>query len=197
MKKVSKKSAFLVMVVDKSGSMASMYDGAIKGFNKFIQDQREIGTAKDLATVCLFDTNYELLVDCESLENVQLLNKHNYKPNGGTALNDTLYETIDRVGQQVVSMKAKDRPSKVIVCVISDGEENSSRRYTDAQVKSLIEHRKELFNWEFVFIGANQDVMKTARTYSFNTESTFTFSATSKGLMDGYDTISSYVTSIR
>ncbi len=193
---MKKNLTFIAMVVDKSGSMSAIKQGAIDGFNNFVKAQREI-KGKALATVCLFDNTYEYLADNEPLEDISLLSFANYSPNGSTALNDTLGNVINKVGQQMLAMKAKDRPAKVIVCVITDGEENSSKEFTAAQVKALIEQRKEQFGWEFVFIGANQDVFKTAKTYSFETKSTFSFAATTRGVQEGYDAMTSYVSCVR
>lgn len=193
---MKKSSAFIVMLVDKSGSMSLIKQGAIDGFNNFVKAQLEI---KDdsLATVCLFDSEYLYIVDKQPLKDVALLDNYNYIPKGSTALNDALGSTINKVSQQIVSMPEKKRPSKVIVCIISDGEENASQEYTQEQIKSLIEYRKEHFKWEFVFIGTNQDIVKTRKAYSFDAKATFAFNATSKGVQEGYDMMSCYVTNVR
>jgi hypothetical protein len=193
---MKKNLTLLVLVVDKSGSMDKIKQGAIDGFNNFIKAQREM-KGKAIATVCLFDDTYEFLADSISLKNIKLLSNENYHPNGSTALNDTLGMMIDKIGQQMVSTSEKDRPSKVIFCIVSDGEENASTKYTSTQVKLLVEQRKEQFGWEFVFIGTNQDITKTAKTYSFDTKSTFSFNNSSAGLTDGYATMTSYVSSVR
>jgi len=193
---MKKNKTFIAMVVDKSGSMSEIKQGAIDGFNNFISAQKKV-KGKALATVCLFDTTYEFVEDNVDLNDVRLLTNFNYRPNGGTALNDTLGTVISKVGQQIVSMPSKDRPSKVIVCVVTDGEENASKEFTSEQIKSLIEYRKEHFGWEFVFVGANQDVVKTAKVYSFNPEATFSFNATTVGVSEGYDRLSCYVTTSR
>lgn len=187
---------FIVMVVDKSGSMNLIKEGAINGFNNFLKAQAELGEEL-LVTVCLFDNTYSYVVDKKHLDEVELLNNYNYTPSGSTALNDALGSTISKVSNQILEMSDKDRPSKVIFCIVSDGEENSSTEFSQKQIKSLIEYRKEHFGWEFVFIGTNQDIVKTRQAYSFDAKATFTFSASSQGVQDGYDKMSSYVTTVR
>lgn len=193
---MKKNSTFIVMLVDKSGSMSLIKQGAIDGFNNFIKAQLEI-KEDALATVCLFDSTHTYIVDKQPLEDVTLLDNSNYIPRGSTALNDALGNTISKVSQQIVSMSEKKRPSKVIFCVISDGEENASIEFSQGKIKSLIEYRKEHFKWDFVFIGANQDIRKTREAYSFDVKATFAFDATLKGVQDGYDKLSSYVTTVR
>lgn len=193
---MKKNSTFIVMLVDKSGSMSLIKQGAIDGFNNFIKAQLEI-KEKASATVCLFDSAYTYIVDNQPLEDVTLLDRYNYTPAGATALNDALGSTINKVSQQIVSMPEKKRPSKVIVCVISDGEENASKEFSQAQIKSLIEYRKDQFKWDFVFIGANQDIARTREAYSFDVKATFAFDATLKGVQEGYTKLSSYVTTVR
>lgn len=193
---MNKNLTFIVMVVDKSGSMGLIKQGAIDGFNKFVEAQREV-EGEAVATVCLFDDTHTYIADNEPLKEISLLTPENYVTGGSTALNDTLASTINRVSQQLLAMREKDRPGKVIFCVITDGEENSSVEYSASKVKRMVEYRKDQFGWEFVFIGANQDVALTAKHYAFNPEATFSFEASFKGVQAGYDTMSTYVTTVR
>ena len=102
-----------------------------------------------------------------------------------------------KVGERIISSKAKDRPSKVIFCVLTDGEENASKEYSTKQIKELIEYRKKHFEWDFIFLAANQDAFETSKQYSFDTNKTFSFEATVSGVHDAYRSMNLCATTIR
>jgi len=55
----------------------------------------------------------------------------------------------------------------VLVTIITDGEENSSKEFTGQMIKKMIDELKAL-GWVFTFIGANIDVEKVAAQISIN-----------------------------
>jgi hypothetical protein len=54
----------------------------------------------------------------------------------------------------------------------------------------MIEHQRSKYNWEFVFLGANQDSFAVAGSYGIEKNMTMNYSADSKGMRDAYNTIS-------
>ena len=104
---------------------------------------------------------------------------------------------INDVSFDILNMRRREQPAKVLFCVLTDGEENASEEFSAEKVKSLIEYRKKAFGWEFLFIGANQDVALTAKTYAFNKASTFKFDATAAGIRGAYDEMDTFVTRYR
>merc|ERR1712110_961252 len=79
-------------------------------------------------------------------------------------------------------------PSRV-VCIVTDGLENSSRRYTRAQVNDLITVRKNA-GWTFIFLAANQDAIAVGVTLGINAGTCATFSATPEGITAGFGSAS-------
>jgi hypothetical protein len=80
-----------------------------------------------------------------------------------TALYDAVGQTTDSIGQRLDAMPEPQRPSRVICVVLTDGLENSSRRHWQQMVAERIEHQRTKYGWDFVFVGANQDAVLTAR----------------------------------
>ena len=72
-------------------------------------------------------------------------------PGGCTALLDAVDSTVAGVEQKASVAE------KVLTVLLTDGEENSSREYTLAQIKSLIEHNEKEGHWTFVFLGVGLD----------------------------------------
>ena len=92
-------------------------------------------------------------------------------------------------------MDENDRPGNVIVVVVTDGEENSSREHTAETVKALIKDQQEKYGWEFIFLAAGQDAIATGAGYGFAAGNSMTFNA--DNIAQTIDTASSYVTAYR
>lgn len=151
----------LVCIADRSGSMEAIRDDAIGGFNAFLDAQRaEPGEAR--LTFVQFDGQYEVLFDDMALAHVPPLTRETFVPRGATALFDALGRTLDTVGERLAATPEAERPAKVVVVVVTDGQENASRTYTREQVFARITHQRSVYGWEFVFLAANQDAIAGA-----------------------------------
>jgi uncharacterized protein YegL len=186
----------IVCVIDNSGSMGLIKTDAIGGFNQFIEDQRKV-EGEAVVSIYLFNQGVTQIADCMDLEDVELLTEDTYTTSGMTAMNDALGKAMDETGNRILKTKAAKRPEKVIFCVLTDGEENASTEYTLTHVKDQIRHRRVNFEWEFVFLAANQNALETAKDYAFSPKSSFNFEASAKGVRDAYANMSSYVTTAR
>jgi hypothetical protein len=92
-----------------------------------------------------------------------------------TALYDALGKTINTVGQELAALDESERPGLVQFVIITDGMENASREFTSDAVKNLITHQTEKYNWDFVFVGSNQDAVLTASTLGISAGSALTY----------------------
>ncbi len=186
----------IVCVIDNSGSMGIVKSDAIGGFNAFIEAQRKVeGDA--VVSVYLFNDKLTQIADNMDIQEVTLLSNDNYFTNGFTAMNDALGYTIDKVAQRIIDTKNEERPNKVIFCILTDGQENNSKEFTTTQIKDMVKHRQENFDWEFVFLAANQDAFATGAKYAFDVSGTFSFESNSKGVAAAYDGMNNYVTTAR
>ncbi|MCR5576438.1 MAG: VWA domain-containing protein [Oscillospiraceae bacterium] len=152
----------LVFILDRSGSMSGLESDTIGGFNSLIAKQKkEPGTA--LVTTVLFDTRFDRIHDRLKLEDVPVLTERDYAPGGCTALLDAVGDTVRHIAGIHKYARPEDVPEKTVVVITTDGLENASRRYKLGQVRELIEHEREKYGWEFLFLGANIDAVETAR----------------------------------
>jgi uncharacterized protein YegL len=187
----------IVVVVDRSGSMSAIKMDAIGGFNSFLQTQKELpGDAK--FTLILFNHEYKIIHDGVPIKEVPNLNTKSYYPTGNTALYDAVGRAIDSVGERLANTPEEERPEKVIVAILTDGEENSSKEYKQAKINEMIKHQKEVYSWEFVFLAANIDAVETAKSIGIDVKDAFGFVATGMGVRSAYrglsDTVGSYRT---
>lgn len=146
----------IICITDRSGSMDAIQHDADGGFNSFIEAQKAVeGEAR--VTHIWFDTEYELLYRALPIANVPPMK---LQPRGGTALLDAIGRTLNEQGKRI---KEEGWADLVIVCVLTDGGENSSREFTRERVQEMVKHA-EANGWRFVFLAANQDAFAAARS---------------------------------
>lgn len=184
------------VIIDASGSMWDLTKDTIGSFNTFLDEQKVV-PGEAMFTLCTFNTDYRLLHDCAVLASVPNLDAKSYRPNGGTALLDAMGVTMTSVGEKLAAMSEDTRPSKVIFLVITDGEENSSKRYTLPQIQAMVAHQREKYSWEFVFMGANMDAIQAGTSLNVSSSNSMTYDASPAGTRDIYKSASSNLRSYR
>jgi Mg-chelatase subunit ChlD len=164
----------IVFVLDRSGSMEAMVEPAISGFNRLLREQQQVpGHAR--FTLVLFDDQYELPFHSVPIAEVVELDADTFVPRGSTALLDAIGRTIDDLGKKLAATPDQDRPNQVIIAILTDGEENASNHYTWADVAKRIRHQTEKYQWQFMFLGANQDAIATAGRMNIQAANTTNF----------------------
>lgn len=186
----------LVFILDRSGSMAGLEADTIGGYNSLLaKQQKEDGEC--VITTVLFDHNYQLLHDRIDIRAIKPLTQEDYYVSGTTALLDAIGKTIQKIAT-VQKNTAKDyRAQKVMFVIITDGAENSSRHFSSAQIKKMINQQKERFGWEFIFIGANIDAVETAARYGIDSDRAVDYVADSEGTELTYSVMCETVSSLR
>lgn len=171
----------ILVITDRSGSMSTLQNDVIGGYNKFIEGLRtEPGECR--VTYAQFDGHYEVVYTAKPLSEVPLLDTNTFSPRGSTALNDAIGMTLNVQGERI----AKEAWAElVIVQIITDGGENASREYKTDQVKTMIEHAQSK-GWKFLFLAANQDAFATAQAYSFNSSLVANYTASASGTTAAY-----------
>lgn len=159
----------LVFILDKSGSMSGLEKDTIGGFNSMLDQQRKVDGECVITTV-LFDNRYELLHDRIDIRAVQPITGKEYFVGGSTALLDAIGKTIHKIGMAQKNTAEDYRAEKVMFVIITDGEENASRHFSSAQIQQMIQHQKERYGWEFIFLGANIDAVETAGRFGIDAD---------------------------
>ena len=171
----------LVFILDRSGSMGGLEKDTIGGYNSFIEKQRQEDGEANLTTV-LFDHAYELLHDRADIKKVKPMTDKEYSVRGTTALLDAIGVSITATGKKLEGIAEAERPGKVLFVITTDGMENASKEYTAGSIKSMIEHQKEKYSWEFLFLGANIDAVKTAESFGIAKEMAVDYLCDSEGV---------------
>ena len=151
----------LVFILDRSGSMSGLESDTIGGFNSMIEKQKKVD-GKCFVTTVLFNTEIERIHDRADLAAIKPMTDRDYTPGGCTALLDAMGDTIRHIVQIHKYARPEDVPEYTTFVIMTDGLENASRRYNSDEVKKLVEHEKEKYGWEFLFLAANIDAIETA-----------------------------------
>lgn len=150
----------IAAVLDRSGSMASVKESIIAGFNSFLADQCK-DRAEDTLTLVQFDDHIDRLQTFTPLRKVTPLTDQTYLPRGSTRLLDAIGQTIKTVQDEIAKLGKGKAPDKVLVAIITDGQENASQEYRRDDISQLIS-TLSASGWRFTFIGSNQDAILSA-----------------------------------
>lgn len=186
----------IVFILDRSGSMAGLEDDTIGGFNAMIQKQKAEDGEAYVSTV-LFDNHTEVIHDRVAIQKVQSMTRKDYYVRGCTALLDAVGKSIRHIGNVHKYAREEDRPGKTIFVITTDGMENASREYTYDRIRKMIEHEKEKYGWEFLFLGANIDAAREAARFGITEDHAANYHADREGTAVIYEAMSEAVCNVR
>lgn len=171
--------ASIWFLLDRSGSMASIADDVVGGFDTFIADQRaDAGDAR--LTLVQFDGQdpHQVLVDAAPLDRVRSI-AGRFRPRGNTPLFDAVALLLDR------AERAGGHDADQLVVIFTDGEENASRTWSRVALFDRIA-RLQQRGWTFVFLGANQDSYAAGRAIGLAAGNVSNFGADATGVDAAY-----------
>ncbi|MDH6284950.1 vWA domain-containing protein [Prescottella agglutinans] len=170
----------LAFLLDRSGSMRSSKSDVEGGFAAFIDDQRA-AVGECTVTLAQFDNSYEVVYQGVPLDQVPALD---LRPRGRTALLDAMGTLITDVSAEINSLPEEERPGTVIVAIMTDGHEHSSREWSRPAIKSLVELHSNQFDWQFLYMGADQDAVEVGTRLGVKRDQSLTYSkGKSRGAM--------------
>lgn len=185
----------LVFILDRSGSMKRLESDTVGGYNALLDKQRkEEGEA--IVTTFLFDDDYELLHDRIPLTGIADITTKEYYARGFTALLDAVGRTIVKIENAQAHTLESQRPEKTLFVIITDGLENASKEYRLDAVKTMIDRCREK-GWEFLFLGANMDAVKTAGAMGIAPERSVNYHADSTGTTATFSSVACAVSEMR
>jgi uncharacterized protein YegL len=176
-KRAGKTKSHIIFVLDDSGSMQSCRDNTISGFNEYLDGQKLDSEKTEIETfvsLYKFDgSNVACTIDHVPVNEVAKLDRNSYNPRGGTNLLDAMGGVMMQINTKLANFKKKDRES-VIITILTDGEENSSRTFRNEDIKVMVE-KAEAKNWGFMFLGANINAFHAGSAMGFSVNNTMQF----------------------
>jgi uncharacterized protein YegL len=173
-------------IIDRSGSMFGIKTDTEGGYNTFLKDQKEL-PGEATISLTTFDDRIELEYGMIAIKDAPAFT---LQPRGMTAMLDAIGVTIKNLGAKLAAMDEADRPEKVLVVILTDGEENSSKEYTYQTIKAMITEQTEVYSWEFLFLGANQDAVLAGSQIGISAGKSMSYAANGASVGNTFTTIS-------
>ena len=180
----------ICFVLDESGSMYNSVDDVIGGFQKLIDEQKGEKNGECIISLYRFSGTVKKDYIGKPVNEVPRLN---YSPGGCTAMNDGVGTAIDEIGKWLSDMNESERPSKNIIVIMTDGQENASKEYNFDTVKAKIKHQEEKYSWTFVYMGTNLQDLKDANRLGIKMRSV----SDSRNIAANYSHIDTYAKALR
>jgi len=188
----------ITVILDRSGSMESIRDDTIGGFNAFL-DQQKAESGLATLTLAQFDTQdpYEIIHKFKPLGEVPSLTRETFVPRASTPLLDAMGRGINDLESSLAEIQEEEKPARVVIVIITDGQENSSREFRKEQIDKMIKEKQEKTAWQFVFLSADLAAVDDAIAHGFSQGSTLSFDKNSEGTRLAYKSLSSTISSYR
>lgn len=161
----------IAIVQDRSQSMEACKTQSEDGINHFVTEQKQVD-GDCLLTLANFDDRYDIVHDAIPIQDVP---SYVLEPRGMTALLDAIGRTINRMGERYVNMHEEERPGRVFFVINTDGWENASREFTKDRIIEMIRRQTDEYNWQFIFLGANQDAIASGTGMGVTASSSATY----------------------
>lgn len=180
----------ICFVLDESGSMYNSVDDVIGGFQKLIDEQKGEKNGECIISLYRFSSTVKKDYIGKLVNEVPKLY---YSPGGCTAMNDGVGTAIDEIGKWLSDMDESERPSKNMIVIMTDGQENASKEYNFDTVKAKIKHQEEKYSWTFVYMGTNLQDLKDANRLGIKMRSV----SGSRNIAANYSHIDTYAKALR
>lgn len=152
----------ITLLIDRSGSMASCREAMEQALRTFVKGHKKVPSTR-LSVIEFDDLDPQFPV--MTARPIREVERISIVPRGNTPLIDAFCLAIDGAGNRLSNMKASERPDQVLFVVITDGQENASKRFKREDLVTRTRHQQDRYNWQFIYLGANQDSMKEAQGY--------------------------------
>ena len=189
------KKTELIFILDRSGSMGGLESDTIGGFNATINDQKTLEEETRVTTI-LFDNFFEILHDRIDLQDLPTLTEKDYFVRGSTALYDAVALGINKIVNVQKQTTQDGRADKVIMVIITDGYENSSRETNAVMLHKMIDGCKK-DGWEFLFLGADIDAQAAAGAIGIESSRASNFVKDAQGVQVQYDSLNVAIRTMR
>lgn len=187
-----KADTIVSVVLDMSGSMSGIAAATREGLNAYLNSLKEDDKNTDevLVSVTVFDSEYDwnaarvhqprinTIFNLEPLSKLPEITTEHYHPDGGTPLYDAIGVVAERTDEALKGVEGKP---DVLLVVITDGDNNTSERFSREDIKVLIE-QKQAQGWTPVYLGANQNAWAVGGGLGISRGSTRSFAATGAGI---------------
>ncbi len=172
----------IAVILDRTGSMESIRDDIIGGFNTFLKEQQEQPGSATVSLVQFDSQNpYEVIHRFKPIQQIPGLDRRTYVPRASTPLLDAIGRGINDLESSLSGIPESDRPEKIIMAIVTDGQENASHEFTRDQIVKMIKDKTDNANWQFVYLSADLQAIQDAHGYGVQMDAAMYFKKSGKG----------------
>lgn len=186
----------IVFILDRSGSMSGLEADTIGGFNSMIEKQKKLEGEALISTV-LFNHVSRVIYDRVPIDRIRHMTDRDYSVGGNTALLDAVGSAIRHIGNVHKYARAEDVPEHTVFVITTDGMENASRLYNVRRIKEMIKHQRVKYGWEFLFLGANIDAVRTAASFGIGADYAANYHSDAQGTQINYHALNDAISTVR
>lgn len=188
----------ITILLDRTGSMMVIKEDTIGGFNAFIHGQQKVD-GECVVSLVQFDGQdpQEVVYEAKNIHEVPDLDDSTFMPRADTPLLDAIGTLIVNTGARLSAIEEGKRPDKILFVIITDGEENASREYTRDKILEMITHQTDVYKWEFVYLGANQDAIKEGAKLGIDLGHSMSYAHTGDGAKNLFSTLNKCASAYR
>ncbi|GMU87025.1 MAG: hypothetical protein AMXMBFR48_22660 [Ignavibacteriales bacterium] len=192
------KTIYYQLILDRSGSMESVREQTVSSFNEQVsaiqQLVKEFPDQPVSVSLTLFNDRIDIPLQEESPARIKPFTRKDYEPNGTTSLLDAIGMSVTRL-QTKIADQLKNGEAEVIVVILTDGHENSSRNFNLAQIAGLIRELEATGNWKFSYLGATLDAIDVAAQMNIDAKYSVRFQKehTGRTMSKISDSVASYM----
>ena len=179
----------ICMILDRTGSMESIKQDTIGGFNSYIAAQKSLPTPATF-TLVQFDSQdpFEVIHKFTDIQMVADLTGQTYVPRASTPLYDAVGRGINDLKAGLGALPEALRPKKIVMVIVTDGQENASREFTGAQVRKMIVDAKEA-GWQFVFLSADESAISDSSSLNIDASNAAFFKKSTAGANEMWERV--------
>jgi hypothetical protein len=188
----------IAVILDRTGSMESIRDDTIGGFNAFLNAQKaEPGQAT--LTLVQFDSQdpYEIVHRFKTIAEVPELTRATFVPRASTPLLDAMGRGINDLEKSLADLTEAERPSRVVMVFITDGQENASLEFRKDQIEKMIREKQEKSAWQFVFLSADLAGIGDALAAGISPAAAIAYDRSIGGVTAAWDSLSRSISRYR
>jgi len=172
------KTIHYALILDRSGSMQDIRKVTVSSFNEQISViqklQKDFPEQPLTFTLTLFNDEISEIHTRADASVIQPMELKDYVPDGTTSLLDAIGLTVNKL-QSALTADFANNQAEAIVVILTDGHENSSKKYDLKTISGLIKELEATGNWKFNYLGATLDAVDVAATMNINANFSFAF----------------------
>lgn len=172
----------ITVILDRTGSMESIRNDTIGGFNAFLDSQKS-GPGSVTLTLIQFDSMdpFEVIHRFKPVGDIPKLDRNTFVPRASTPLLDAIGHGINDLEKGITEMASDQQPENVIVAIVTDGQENASREFRKSVIEKMIRSKTDEDNWNFVFLSADLGAFNDAGSLGFDADAMLLYKKDRKG----------------